>query len=164
MIQGAKSTWVLFLGRRIWIYWNPRLEGDKSLTDWREFARFRCVFFACPYVDPWKLTWNPKITQSKRKNHLPNLHFGLPCWFSRVYLLLQTRCDTCSTRILGGMLVSSPKSSPKHTAETLRNIIPKNRSLDGVNSNICLEFSSRFLGKWNPIWLINIFQMGWFNH
>ena len=33
----------------------------------------------------------------------------------------------------------------------------------GGNSNICLEVSSRKLGKMNPFWLI-FFEMGWFNH
>ena len=30
-------------------------------------------------LQPGKLTWNLKITYLKRKNHLPNLHFWVPC-------------------------------------------------------------------------------------
>ena len=29
--------------------------------------------------------WNLKITQLKKKNQLPNFHFWIPCYFSRVY-------------------------------------------------------------------------------
>ena len=38
-----------------------------------------------PLRDARKWTWNLKITQLKRKFHLPNHHFGYPCYFSGVY-------------------------------------------------------------------------------
>ena len=41
--------------------------------------------------------------------------------------------------------------------------LKKKSRLGGV-SQIFLEFSSRKLGKFDPIWRLHIFQMGWFNH
>ena len=55
------------------IWWNRRISEPSTVA-----PRF-CGTTSTVWILPRNLTWNLKITHWKRKRHLPNHHFWVPC-------------------------------------------------------------------------------------
>ena len=86
---------------------------------------------------PLKINMEPKNHPIEEENHLPNLHFGVPCWFSGgVSLLLfhwffphPFATSWCNPQVVGGSTVHSNLEVKKPLwSSGAKRVIPKNGS------------------------------------
>ena len=85
-----------------------------------------------------------------------------PSWVGKDMVIpIKWRCHRSYNR----WIIWKPKKWARRNRPDVSLNIEPNKKKSRWCFRIFLEFPHRSLGKWNPLWLVHIFQMGWWtNH